>query len=399
MSSFEHDTVISGIGQTPIGRRLSNASLNLTLDACRAAVADAGLELSDIDGLFTWPGAVNSPMPGFSGPASEVVQDALRLRLNVRQSVYEGGAQLTALINACLMVAAGLCRHALVYRTTTESSAQGGGRRRGTNDGGGDDAAAGNFGWLAPFGVMSIVNSAALMAMRHFETRGTSRETLAAVATTQRRHAAMNPEAVLRSAMTLDDYLGARMISTPLGLFDCDLPVDGATAFVVSHRDYAPDVPGGAVFVEASGTASRERQSWEHIDDVADMSANGAAAQLWSRTSLRPEDVDVAMLYDGFSIFVPMWLEAFGFCKVGGAAEFIGDGSPLSHGGRLPTNTHGGQLSAGRTHGFGHIREAVVQLRGSGGERQVRSRPRVALVANGGGTRAACLLLRAADHE
>lgn len=124
------------------------------------------------------------------------------------------------------------------------------------------------------------------------------------------------------------------------------------------------------------------------------MAAGGAAAHLWERSSLRPDDVDAAQLYDGFSILVLVWLEALGFCARGGAAEFAASGG-LSPGGRLPTNTFGGQLSAGRLHGFGHLHEACLQIRGAAGERQLTRAPKVVAVANGGGPIAGCLLLTA----
>ena len=158
------------------------------------------------------------------------------------------------------------------------------------------------------------------------------------------------------------------MISTPLCLFDCDAPCDGSTAFVVSHRDYAPDTPHPACHVNAVGTALRGRPSWDQFDDVTTMAARDAAASMWERTDLRPADVDVAQLYDGFSILAMVWLEALGFCGRGESGAFVEDGTAIGRTGVLPLNTAGGQLSGGRLHGFGLIHEACVQLRGEGGD-------------------------------
>ncbi len=174
--------------------------------------------------------------------------------------------------------------------------------------------------------------------------------------------------------MDLADYLDARMISTPLCLFDCDAPCDGSTAFVVSHRDFAPDTPHPACHVNAVGTALRGRPSWDQFDDLTSMAARDAAASMWERTDLRPTDVDVAQLYDGFSILAMVWLEALGFCGRGESGPFVADGTAIARAGVLPLNTAGGQLSGGRLHGFGLIHEACVQLRGQGGERQVYRR-------------------------
>ena len=137
------------------------------------------------------------------------------------------------------------------------------------------------------------------------------------------------------------------MISTPLCLFDCDAPCDGSTAFVVSHRDYAADAPHPACHVNAVGTALRGRASWDQFDDPTSMAARDAAASMWERTDLAPTDVDVAQLYDGFSILAMVWLEALGFCGRGESGPFVAGGTAIGRTGVLPLNTAGGQLSGG----------------------------------------------------
>lgn len=396
---LERRAVISGIGQSAIGRHLGRSALELTLEASLAAIADAGLDRADIDGLATYPG-MGIGTPGFAGPGSPEVHDALRLELNWHDGGGEGPGQMRAVIAACLAVAAGLARHVLVYRTVTESSAQGSSGRQGIGGAGEHDGIPrfdGFLQWLLPFGAVSAVNWIAMIAQRRFEEFGLTREQLSAVARNGRRNAAATPSAIYRDPMSLEDYLGARMISTPLCLFDCDAPTDGSTALVVSHRDYARDAPHPVCQVNAAGTALRGRPSWDQFDDMTQMAARDAASSMWERTDLRPRDVDVAELYDGFSILALVWLEALGFCGRGESGAFVAGGTAIARDGLLPLNTGGGQLSGGRLHGFGLIHEACVQLRGDGGPRQVvtarGAEPQVAVVSNGGGPIAGCLLL------
>ncbi|GGM64486.1 thiolase family protein [Dactylosporangium sucinum] len=387
---YERDVVISGIGQSQVGRRLGRSDIDLTVEASLRAIADAGLDRSDIDGMSTYPGGFAVPTMGYGGPSPYDVQEVMRFDLNWYQGSAELPGQLGAIAAAALAVSAGLARHVLCYRTVTESSAQGAGSRSDLVNS--LTVASGMGRWSMVGGGLSPANWIALYATRHFHEYGTTREQLGQIAVTQRRHAALNPLAVLRSPMSLDDYLNARMISSPLCLFDCDLPIDASTAIVVSHVDYAKDMPGRPVYVDAFGSASRGRLSWDQYADLTSMAAQGAADHLWERTALKPADVDVAELYDGFSILTAIWLEALGFCAKGESGPFLEGGHRISLGGVLPLNTFGGQLSAGRLHGFGHFHEAVVQLRGTAGARQVDN-AKVAMVANGGGPVAGCALL------
>jgi acetyl-CoA acetyltransferase len=244
-----------------------------------------------------------------------------------------------------------------------------------------------------PFRAYSAANWIALDAQRHFHEYGTTREQLAWIALNARRNAAANPNAIYRDPMTLDDYLAARWVSTPFCLFDCDVPCDGATAVIVSHVDRARDLRRPPLRVEAVGSALRGRPSWDQFDDLTTMALRDAAKMLWERTDLRPGDVDVAELYDGFSFIALAWLEALGFCGKGEGGPFVDGGARIARDGEIPLNTHGGQLSGGRLHGYGFLHEACVQLWGEGGERQVPNDPRVAVAAAGGGPLGGCLLL------
>ena len=393
----ERKAAITGAGQSQVGRRLYRSPMDLTVEAALRAIEDAGLTRDDIDGLASYPGAMAIP-PGFSGPGTPDVQDVLRLNLNWHAAGPEGPAQVSAVINAAIAVSAGLARHVLVYRTVTEASAQGDKGRAsvsmGSSSSGGMPARMGGFlQWTLPFGAFSAANWLAMYAARHFHEFGTTREQLAQIALTARANAALNPNAVYTDPMSMEDYLNARMITTPFCLYDCDAPADGSTAVIVSAVETADDAPNPAVRINAVGTALRGRPSWDQWDDITTFACRDAAAQMWSRSDLTPADVDTAQLYDGFSFLALAWIEALGFCGKGEGGPFIEGGKNIARdGGVLPLNTSGGQLSAGRLHGFGHLYEAVHQVRGTAGERQVPG-VEVAVAAAGGGPLAGCLLL------
>ncbi len=385
---FEESVVLSGIGMSRVGRRLGVDPLALTVEACRAAVADAGLTMADIDGLSTYPGG--PPMGGHSEGGVTAVDEALRIRPTWINGASETPGQGGSVVAAMLAVAAGLCRHVLCFRTVWESTWTQRLRERPPAAGGG--RVEGDFvSWRAPFGALSAANWIAMNASNHFARYGTTRATLGTIALNARRHAALNPAAIYRDPLTMDDYLEARMITSPFGLYDCDVPCDGSIALVVSAADVAGDLAQPPVRVEAVGTQVIERISWDQGTLSHEPQTRGPAAHLWSRTSLRPGDVDVAELYDGFTFNCLSWIEALGFCEVGEAADFLADPARIALGGELPLNTFGGQLSAGRTHGYGYLHEAVVQLRGAGGARQVEG-AEVAVVSTGGGTPGGCFL-------
>ena len=168
----------------------------------------------------------------------------------------------------------------------------------------------------------SAANWLAMHCRRHMELYGTTKEQLGWLAVNSRRNAGLNPRAAFRDPMTMDDYLAARPVSTPFGLFDCDVPIDGSIAVVVSHADYGTDCPNRPVAVEAIG-GTYGSGGWFHRDDFPKMASVEAAAEMWSRTDLTASDVDVAELYDGFTYLTFAWLEALGFCADGEAGPFV----------------------------------------------------------------------------
>ena len=384
---FEDKSAITGIGASRMGRRLMVPPLSLTIEACEAAVADAGLTLDDIDGMSTYP-AMDAVGMGEGGVT------ALEGALGIRPTWFNGGMDTFgpggSVIAAMMAVATGMARHVLCFRTLWEATfAQLMKDGRMTPPGG-----VRTTSWQLPFGAMSAAHTLAQNAGRHFHRYGTTRETLGWIALNQRANAAANPTAIYRDPMTMDDYLSARMITTPFGLYDCDVPCDGAIAVIVSAVDVARDLARTPVLFEAVGTQIIERTDWDQSTLTHEPQALGQAAHMWTRTSLRPEDVDVAELYDGFSFNCLTWIEALGFCGIGEAKDFLDGGKNIARDGVLPINTHGGQLSHGRTHGMGLIHEAVTQLRGEAGDRQVAN-VKVAVTSSGGLTPSGAMLLRA----
>jgi acetyl-CoA acetyltransferase/uncharacterized OB-fold protein len=386
---FEDKAAITGIGMSELGRRLMVAPLSLTVQACERAIADAGLTIDDIDGLSTYPGG------GLAGPFSEGGVTALEDALGIRPTWYNGGGETFgpggSVIAAMLAVAGGLARHVLCFRTLWQATHDELVRQGKITQNAG--RAAGMMGWTMPFGATSAAHTLAQNAQRHFHRYGTTRETLGWIALNQRANAALNPTAIYRDPLTMDDYLNARMITTPFGLYDCDVPCDASIAVIVSAKDAAADLAKPAVLVEAVGTQIIERLEWDQSTLTHEPQVLGQSAHLWTRTSLRPADVDVAELYDGYTFNCLSWIEALGFCGIGEAKDFLEGGKNIARDGLLPLNTHGGQLSHGRTHGMGLVHEAIVQLRGEGGARQVAG-ARVAVVSSGGLTPSGAILLR-----
>ncbi|MCV7122577.1 thiolase family protein [Mycobacterium lacus] len=395
MRYFEKDAILSGIGISRIGRRTGIPGLELTMEAVRAAIADAGLVAADIDGVAT-----------LGDTPSEHVNAELRIVAADCGSGFGTGGLLSPVMSACRAVAERRARHVVVYRTihmlggTVPVKPQGNARapalaRMFETRHGAPRPAVGamdDVNELVAAQAYSAANWLALNCRRHMELYGTTKEQLGWLALNARRNAALNPRAVYRDSLTMADYLGARLVSTPFGLLDCDVPIDGSIAVVVSNAVYARDCPHRAVAVEAVG-GSDGAGGWFHRDDYPKMAMSDAAAQMWSRTQLTPADLDVAQLYDGFTFLAIAWLEALGICGDGEGGPFVEGAERIARDGQLPLNTYGGQLSAGRMHGYWALHEGCLQLRGEAGERQVSRRPEVAVVSVGGGPVAGCMLL------
>ncbi len=380
----EKRSVISGIGISRIGRRTGIPGLELTVESATAAIADAGLTVSDVDGIATLG---DTPLRETAG--------ALGIEPGYTGGGFDTGGLLSPVMSACIAVATGRARHVLVYRTVQMMGGTITPPDGGEGEAAGPEAMRSVMGDMAPliaYHAYSAANWLAMHCRRHMHLYGTTKEQLGWLAVNSRANAALNPLAVYQTPMTMGDYLAARPVSTPLGLFDCDVPVDGSIAFVVSAADHAPDCPNLPIRVEAIG-GSTGAGGWYHRPDYPKMASTDAAAEMWSRTELTPGDVDIAELYDGFTFLTFAWLEALGLCGEGEAGPFVEGASRIALDGELPLNTYGGQLSAGRMHGYWVLHEACLQLRGGAGERQVARQPEVAVVANGGGPIAGSMLV------
>jgi acetyl-CoA acetyltransferase len=380
------EAYITGVGMSQIGQKLTRNPLLLTLDALKEAMGEAGLTIDQIDGVATYPGRSNGYL-GFSPVGADDVVEAFGIKARWRLGGMELSAQLGAIAAAADAVKAGHARHVMCFRTVYEAAAMARPEeypplKRGRVDG--------FTQWTAPFNALSAVNWTAQYAMRHVKKYGLTREQLAQIALTDRKNALLNPRALVRQPLTMDEYMSARMISSPLCLYDCDRFTDASTVVIVSAGDAVDEVKCQPIRIAASAGAMFDRDSWDQAEWMA---AYDTGADLWTKTDYKPKDVDTIQLYDGFAFLTLTWIEGLGFCEKGEGGRFIEGGQRIAIDGELPLNTFGGQIGAGRLHGFGFAHEAATQLRGKGGERQIPGDPKVAVAASGGGPLATALLL------
>jgi acetyl-CoA acetyltransferase len=346
---------------------------SLVLEACTAVLRETGLTAADVDGLC---GSI---------PDAPAVQAALGLP-NVTwfaNPVIPFGNHVVAAVSA---VASGVCDVVLAYHGAyrmawNTASALRDPFRRSLTPGGSSGGGAG------PDTIAGAAAYAA-WASRYLHEYGTPREQLGLVALNDRANARRNPAAAMRGPMTMEDYLAARMIREPLCLFDMDVPVDGADAFVVTTAERARDLPYPPVLVHAATLGMTDRHDEDQLPSLARTGQHVVVEALRARSDLWIEDVDVYFPYDGFSIITLGWLESTGWCGPGEAGPFLAqhwddrEGRVLI-GGRVPLNPHGGALSEGGNQGSGHVREAVLQLQGRAADRQAAG-AQTALVTPGG---------------
>ncbi len=387
----EKNTAITGIGQSAVYRKSPVLPFELAVEACELALADAGLKPSDIDGACAWPPAPPGTVTGVGAAGIADISASLGLNKLTYWSDAGMAAQLSPILEAVCAIAAGYATHVLCWRSLGERSAP----SYTTSSASGGWVPSGGMEWMVPYHAPSAAIWLACHASTHMTRYNIPRERLGDIAIVQRRNAGLNPKAIYRDPMTMDDYLAARLVATPFGLFDCDVPCDGATAVVVSRLDAARDMPHQPIVLEALGTGSYDRMgSWIGRADYPHQAMHDACKAMWNRTDLRPKDIDSGHIYDGFSWLVLSWIEALGLCGEGESGDFVAGGTRIALDGDLPMNTNGGQLSEGRMHGMGHLHEAVLQLRGIAGERQIKKPLNVSAVMNGGGDVGGALLLR-----
>ena len=384
---LNHEAYITGVGQSEVGIRLTRSPMGLTKDAIMEALADAGLTLDQIDGVASYPGKSHGYL-GFSPCGVDEVIEQFGIKARWHFGGGEIPAQLSAIAEAANAVKTGQARHIICFRTVYEAAAMSRPEefpalRRDTVDG--------YSQWSAPFFATSAACWVAQYAMRHMKDYGMTREQLAQVALNATRNAAINPRAgaITKEPLTMEKYMGARMISSPFCLYDCDRFTDCSTVIIVSAGDALDEVSPNPVRIAAMAGAV-DRYSWDQVEWPASYETG---ADLWRHTDYTTKDVDTIQFYDGFAFLPLTWLEGLGFAGKGEAHHFIDGGHRIAIDGELPMNTFGGQLGAGRLHGFGFAHEAATQLRGKGGARQIPGDPKVAVATSGGGPMAAALLL------
>ena len=375
---------IVGIGRTAYSRDSGRSTLARAAEAARAALADAGLAGADVDGAATY-------QVGDSAAPMRVAHAIGSPGLVWNLDLMGGGNYATSVVaNAALAVEAGACEVALVYRALNGRSGHRFGRADGALRVGGEAQFAAPHGYLTPPQWM------AMWTREHQRVYRSTCEDLGRIAVTQRAHAAENPHALQRRRITLDDYFAGRVINEPLRIYDCALEVDGAVALVLTTRERARDLRQKPIALLGHAEFTGQGGSWDQWPDLASMYSAQAGPALWKRTGRTPSEVDVACMYDCFTTTVMITLEEFGLCERGAAGRFFAEGR-ATFGGDVVVNPHGGLLSEGYIHGLNHSYEAVLQLRGQAGARQVKD-ARTALVTAGAGPYGGGMLLAEAPE-
>lgn len=348
MSAPEDAIVFGGVGGSSVERYSDRSITAFALDAALDAISDAGVDVSDIDGVVGAPIATNPGALHVDG-ADEVSARTIVKGLGISNLAYAAdlhkGFPTDMVVTAAHMLKAGECKYVLgvraLYNMRDVAYATGSG-----------DKAFGSDQFVTPFGYMAAGARFATRARLYLEKAGTTREALYEVVALARRHARNNPYAIWRDKdVSFEDYIASPMIADPICRFDCDMPVCGAAAFVMTKRNLL------STSLTHAPAYLKGWASWQHPSKVFD---HGRQRQ----------DIDNCQLYDGFSSMIYEWLEGFGWCEPYTGWKFIKDGH-ANMDGKLPLNTFGGSLGEGRLHGMGHLREAILQVTGRAGKRQL----------------------------
>ncbi len=371
-SPMKDQIAIVGVGSTGFSRG-DRSPLSLALEAATAAIRDAGLTAADIDGVVATAeaGAASAPFLVSSLGLTEVSHHSRPAPLIV-----------FSLLDAAQAVFAGAADHVLIVTPVMMSSWN---SRR---------AAADPWRRGARSSILPVpedsanANAYATWAGRYMHEFGASKDPFARIAINSRSNAAANELAAMRKPLSFDEYHAGRMIRTPLNMFDMDYPADGADAFVVTTAQRAAQLPQPPVLIHAATTGVFGENTEDQLPSLKRHGQHVVVDHLKARSDLWIDDVDLFYPYEGFTIIALSWLENCGFCEMGGAERYLAEHwnderQRIEIDGRIPLNTHGGSLSEGATRGTGHLREAVVQLRGQAGARQVEG-AKVALVTPGG---------------
>jgi acetyl-CoA acetyltransferase len=391
-SSWSEDAaVIAGIGCTTYSRSSGRTPTALAVEACERAIADAGIVKADIDGMMTYSLWMRDAL---APPEVALALGLPGLRFQVEYG-RGGGPSLAMLFGlAVAAIRNELATSIIIFRALNGRS---GFRPGGT---GWDSSTAGEAQFLVPYGLTTYGETFAMWARRHMIVHGTTSEDLANVAITARAYAAKNERAMFRDEITFDDYLASPYICEPFRLYDMCAETDGGCAIVVTSADLRLGKSRPRVFIHAVAGGGDNRTS------AIDLEVNGhlrvrshdsgygdhVAPELYRRANMGPSDVDLFYPYDQMTIATLLALEGFGFCRKGESGRFVSDGG-IGPTGATPTNTHGGLLAEAYLHNINHVYEAVEQLRGEAGERQIEG-ARTAVIANGHGTIGNAMVLR-----
>ncbi|HUF98503.1 MAG TPA: hypothetical protein VMM60_10270 [Ilumatobacter sp.] len=363
---------ITGVGYTELTKASGRSVLSLAAEACRNAIADAGLTPADIDGVVTYQ-YLNDSVPA-QAVATVLGMGDLSYTLD---SGLAGQAPCYVVGQAAHMIGSGVARNVVVYRALNGRS----GQRVGSAKAPGDAARLRHDA-----GLTAYPQTIALWAQRFMIETGATEDDLAAVAVAQREWALMNPRALRRQPLTVEDHRSSPYVASPLRAVDCTTEVDGACAVVLTTPERAKDAPHRGIGIESAAYALGRGSGLDMADMASwpDLSRNYTsllADRLWKTAGLTPADVDVAELYDCFSSVVFFALEGLGFAERGGAGDLVRSGATRP-GGTIPVNTNGGLLNEGYLHGMNTVAEAVMQLQGRCGDRQVPD-AEIAVVTSG----------------
>ena len=358
MSRLSGQAAVAGIGATEFSKESGRSELQLSVEAVRAALDDAGLKPEEVDGLVTFTMDTSSEI----AVARELGVPELRYFSRVN---YGGGAACGTVLHAAMAVATGVADVVVCYRGFNERSGSRFGQfsvaaAQQVNTNGLDNA------FTYPMGLGTPAATVAMFARRYMHEYGATSEDFGRVAVADRLHAATNPNAwFYEKPITLADHQASRMIVEPLHLLDCCQESDGAVAIVVTSAERARDLAQTPAVIRAAaqGSSSDQFVMTSYYRPELGLPEMGLVGRtLWEQSGLGPSDMDTAVLYDHFTPFVLMQLEELGFCGPGEAPDFIADGA-IELGGRLPLNTHGGQLGEAYIHGMNGIAEGVRQMR------------------------------------
>ncbi|MFN8639369.1 MAG: hypothetical protein U0360_07905 [Dehalococcoidia bacterium] len=354
MAGLKDKYAIVGIGMTEFSRNSGRTTRALGVEAVRAAMVDAGLEASDVDGMLSYHGNDSTSSPTIAGD--------LGMRLNFYMDCSGGGSSTEALIGIAMgVIEAGMCNTVAIFRAMngyTEARIGGTGRQRPVFNGGSLEAGI--------HGMNAAGQSFAPSFMRHMYEYGTTSEQVAHVKVAHSKHASNNPRAYYKQRMTVEDVLNSRWIVKPLHLLDCCVETDNGVAIIVTSADRARNLRQTPAWIMGvAGRVNKEQPGGYHWSrgPISRVAGVYAAPIVFGQAGIGPEDVDITGSYDAFTFTTMLQLEAYGFCKEGEGGGYVSSGI-IELGGKRPNNTAGGHLCEGYTHGIGHIVENVRQLRG-----------------------------------